>query len=106
MDNKKSVACPHCLIQVEESFLPYHNNICMAKMNESGMDNKKKGVIEIREDCKQCGGKIVNARFRTFCCTSCRIKFNNGVYREYHRVWTNNKRAKMRGLDTAIDRGV
>jgi len=37
----------------------------------------KNWKIEIRTDCKNCGGPLPNARFRTYCCKKCRIKALN-----------------------------
>ena len=39
--------------------------------------------IELRENCKTCGGALPNARFRTYCSKKCRIKAYNT---EYQRI--------------------
>jgi endogenous inhibitor of DNA gyrase (YacG/DUF329 family) len=52
--------------------------------------------IEIRQDCKECGKDIVNARYRTFCCTKCRIKWHNRDRKDYLKEWKKEK--KKRGL--------
>jgi len=33
--------------------------------------------VEIRGDCKVCGGELPNARYRTYCSKECRNKFHN-----------------------------
>jgi hypothetical protein len=38
---------------------------------------KNKWVVEIRDSCKVCGGKLPNSRFRTYCSTKCRTRRNN-----------------------------
>jgi hypothetical protein len=43
--------------------------------------------IEIRADCKVCGGEIVHNRFRTFCSAVCRNKFNNQKYKVRQAEW-------------------
>jgi len=43
--------------------------------------------IEIRADCKVCGGDIVDNRFRTYCSEACRTKNNNAKRAEYIAKW-------------------
>jgi predicted nucleic acid-binding Zn ribbon protein len=43
--------------------------------------------IEIRADCKVCGGDIVDNRFRTYCSKQCRDKFNNQKYKVRQAQW-------------------
>ena len=43
--------------------------------------------IEIRADCKVCGGEILDNRFRTYCSEVCRNKFNNQKYRDRQTAW-------------------
>jgi hypothetical protein len=54
--------------------------------------------IEIRIDCKQCGGKIVHNRFRTYCSNECRIKANNKKYAKYNTEYQRIRRKKIRDL--------
>jgi predicted nucleic acid-binding Zn ribbon protein len=57
------------------------------------MANKKGATfkVEFRADCKTCGGKIVDNRFRTFCSAECRNKFNNKKYRAKQTEWQRNR---------------
>lgn len=43
--------------------------------------------IEIRADCKVCGGDILSNRFRTYCSEVCRNKFNNQKYKVKQAEW-------------------
>ena len=54
--------------------------------------------VEIRENCKICGGKLPNARFRTYCSPECRNKSNNKKQKEsgYNTEWQRKKRKKDR----------
>lgn len=54
--------------------------------------------IEIREDCKVCGGQIVDNRFRTYCSTKCRIKNNNQTRKEYQKKWLYEMRKRQKTL--------
>ena len=36
--------------------------------------------MEIRTDCKVCGGDLPNSRYRVFCSAKCRNKWNNDKY--------------------------
>jgi len=38
---------------------------------------KKNWTVELRDNCKVCGGALPNARYRTFCSTKCRVKSDN-----------------------------
>ena len=51
--------------------------------------------IEIRADCKVCGGEIVHNRFRTFCGAKCRNRFNNQKHAKYGLEWQRARRAKI-----------
>ena len=51
--------------------------------------------IEIRADCKVCGGEIVHNRFRTYCSEQCRNKFNNIKYRDRQTEWQRAKRDRI-----------
>lgn len=51
--------------------------------------------IEIRTNCKECGGKITSKRFRTFCSPSCRNKFNNKKYQKQHAEWQRKRNARI-----------
>lgn len=48
--------------------------------------------VEIRADCKVCGGEIVHNRFRTYCSAECRTKRNNKKYAHYGVEWQRAKR--------------
>ena len=54
----------------------------------------RKFKIEIRKDCKTCGGPLPNARFRTYCSTKCRNKANNIKYAKNNVEWQRKKRDK------------
>lgn len=54
--------------------------------------------IEIRADCKQCGGKIVHNRFRTYCSKECRTKGNNEKYARYMYEWQKNRNETIKYL--------
>ena len=56
--------------------------------------------IEIREDCEECGNKILHARQRRFCDKPCRIKNYNRKRRLYQMNWIRNKRARLKGVLT------
>ncbi len=51
--------------------------------------------VEVRTTCKMCGGKLPNARFRTFCSTKCRNKSNNIKQAEYNAKWQKKRRDKI-----------
>jgi hypothetical protein len=48
--------------------------------------------VEVREDCKFCGGVITNKRSRTFCSAECRNKTYNIKYAERMAEWQRNKK--------------
>ena len=50
--------------------------------------------VEIRENCKICGSKLPNARFRTFCSKKCRDKSYAGKYNDYRTEFARIKRNK------------
>ena len=50
--------------------------------------------IEIRADCKVCGGEIVHNRFRTYCSEKCRNRANNQKSAKYNVEWQRAKRAR------------
>jgi endogenous inhibitor of DNA gyrase (YacG/DUF329 family) len=54
--------------------------------------------IEIRADCKVCGGEIVYNRYRTYCSKECRTKGNNQKYAEYSAKWQKEKRDRIKYL--------
>ena len=58
---------------------------------------KKNWKVEIRQDCIECGGKLPNARYRTYCSDKCRNKRNNRKQQElgYATEWQRKKRAKI-----------
>jgi predicted transcriptional regulator len=54
--------------------------------------------IEIRQDCKVCGGDIVHNRFRTYCSAECRNKFNNMKYAQAHAEWQKARRDRLASI--------
>ena len=88
-----NMICPTCKIEVAD--LEYHKKICMNKIE-----------IEVRQDCKECGKDIVEARYRTFCCATCRIKWHNRKRKPYQKDWIAKKRKRLRGIDSDIGIGV
>ena len=50
--------------------------------------------VELRDNCKMCGGSLPNARYRTFCSTKCRNKANNKKQADsgYNTKWQKDKR--------------
>jgi hypothetical protein len=87
----EKIICPVCLIEISDE--AYHKTICMGKEN---------GLIEIRQDCKECGQDIVDARYRTFCSKKCRIKFHNRKRRQYQADWIAKKRKRLREMTTVM----
>jgi hypothetical protein len=58
---------------------------------------QKKGAkfkVEIRKNCKVCGGKIVTNRFRTYCSEQCRNKFHYRRSREKMGADAFNRRQR------------
>jgi len=53
-------------------------------------------MIEIRTDCKVCGGDLPNSRFRTFCSPKCRQKFYNKKNSKKAIVWQRIRREKLK----------
>ena len=51
-------------------------------------------MVEIRTDCKVCGGDLPNSRYRTFCSAKCRQKFYNKKYAQRGVDWQRAKRDK------------
>lgn len=51
--------------------------------------------VEMRDDCKECGKELPNARFRTYCSATCRNKANNRERAEYSLNWQRQKRANI-----------
>ena len=92
------IICPRCLIEIADR--KYHSKICMEKI-----------TIEVRQDCKECGVDIVQARYRTFCSAKCRVKWHNRNRREYGAEWKRKTRKiakdpkeKAVAIDTDIGR--
>ncbi len=58
--------------------------------------------VELRDDCKVCGGDLPNARYRTFCSRKCRIKSYNdeaiasGYSAKYQRKWRKKQYEKIK----------
>ena len=50
--------------------------------------------VEIRDNCKECGGPLPNARFRTFCGKVCRTKANNRKASAYQGNYQREQRDK------------
>jgi len=48
--------------------------------------------VEIRTTCKECGGPLPNARFRTFCGEKCRRKSYNRKNYKAIKKWQTDKR--------------
>jgi hypothetical protein len=88
----EKIICPQCLIEISDE--AYHKTICMAK--------ERQMIIEVRQDCKECGKDIVNARQRTFCDKPCRIKWHNRERQAYQTKWLAEKRKRLRGKTTVM----
>jgi len=56
---------------------------------------KNNWQVEIRSNCKICGGKLPNARFRSYCSKECRNKRNADKQREYNTEWQRKKRDEI-----------
>ena len=54
-------------------------------------------TIEMRTDCKVCGGDLPSCRHRTFCSTKCRKKYYNDQNKEKMIEWQRERRAKLKG---------
>lgn len=54
--------------------------------------------VEMRKTCKECGGPLPNARYRTYCCKKCRIKAINRKNKAYHAKYQKEKRAKIASI--------
>lgn len=54
--------------------------------------------IEIRTDCKICGGQLPNARYRTYCSAKCRNKANAIKSAPYGVEWQRRKRDRIASL--------
>ena len=64
------------------------------------MAQEYKKTIEVRQDCKQCGKDIVNARFRTFCCATCRVNWHNKDRQPYQTEWKRKTRKSRKDLNS------
>jgi hypothetical protein len=51
-------------------------------------------TVEVRKDCKICGGPLPNSRFRTYCSPRCRNKEYSKRYRQQRNEWQRNKWGK------------
>lgn len=51
-------------------------------------------MVEIRTNCKVCGGDLPNSRFRTFCSKQCRQRFYNQKNKERMTDWQRKRRDK------------
>jgi len=53
--------------------------------------------VEIRDNCKICGGALPNSRYRTYCSDTCRNKRNNQKQNKsnYNRDWQRRRSAKI-----------
>lgn len=56
---------------------------------------KKTFKVEIRKNCKICGGKLPTNRCRTYCSTKCRNRFYNKKNYKKQLEWYRNKRGKF-----------
>lgn len=56
---------------------------------------KEKWKVEIRTDCKMCGGALPNARYRTYCSKECRTKRNAEEQSEYRTDWHRKRRDEI-----------
>ena len=54
--------------------------------------------VEMRTDCKECGGDLPNSRYRTYCGDKCRKKFYNKENAEKSIKWQKKRRAKNKQL--------
>lgn len=59
---------------------------------------KKNWKVELRDTCKNCGGPLPNARYRTFCSKKCRCQANNKKQATYRREWQKNKRDEVAAI--------
>lgn len=59
--------------------------------------------VEMRDNCKVCGGELPNARFRTYCSAECRNKRNNKrqVETGYALKWQKEKRDKVASVESS-----
>lgn len=57
----------------------------------------KQWSVDVLQSCKMCGGKLPNARFRSYCSLKCRQKRNNQKQQEsgYNTAWQRNRREKI-----------
>jgi len=60
--------------------------------------------VEIRTDCKVCGGDLPNTRYRTFCSAKCRNKFYNKKYADIHTAHNKNKRERLASVPDPINK--
>jgi len=58
-------------------------------------------MVEIRTDCKVCGGDLPNSRFRTFCSATCRQKFYNKKYAKRMADWQRIRNDKIAMIPSA-----
>ena len=54
--------------------------------------------IEIRDNCKVCGGELPNSRFRTYCSEACRTKHYNKKYAERIAKYNKERRDKIASI--------
>lgn len=60
---------------------------------------KNKWSVEIRGTCKICGEQITKARFRTYCSTKCRVKFNNCSHSKQNVDRQRERRDKIASIE-------
>jgi len=60
--------------------------------------------IEIRADCKVCGGAITDNRYRTYCSAVCRNKFNNQKFKASQRQWQLDKFDKIASIPDPVNK--
>lgn len=56
---------------------------------------KRTFKVEIRENCKVCGGKLLNNRYRTYCSTKCRQRYYNQKNADKSLEWQRKRRDEI-----------
>jgi predicted nucleic acid-binding Zn ribbon protein len=69
-------------------------NEITAGMVDATVMIKKTWKVELRDDCKVCGGLLPNARYRSFCSAKCRNKFYNKKNQKNNTAWQRAQRDK------------
>ena len=60
--------------------------------------------VEIRNNCKECGGQLPNSRYRTFCSAKCRVKAHNKKQTSsgYYKAWKVKHRLSTGNADSVV----